>query len=157
MISWGAKGVRDSQACEAQFRPIIFSYFCTICLPHVSFSLFLLLFIHVFSLFSIISVLTFAEYLPIFNSSSSSILFLLLFCFTPFSFFFIDGCVIIFCSSCVCCAAVGLSCRPWCSGKGSFPPTLRAFFPGSQGRASQMSPADTQLSKHCIPGSKHSY
>ena len=58
---------------------------------------------------------------------------------------------------CVCCAAAGLSCRPWCSGKGSFPPTLRAFFPGSQGQASQMSPADTQLSKDCIPGSKHSF
>lgn len=34
--------------------------------------------------------------------------------------------------------------------------TLRAFFPGSQGQPSQMSPADTQLSKDCIPGSKHS-
>ena len=66
-------------------------------------------------------------------------------------------CCVIFCSACVCCAAAGLSCRPWCSGKGSFPPTLRAFFPGSQGQASQMSTADTQLSKDCIPGSKHLY
>lgn len=110
-----------------------------------------------------ISPPVFRRYLS-FSTSSSMLLFL-----CPFPhfhlilvFFFLEGGSFVIYSSSVSVAVVFVV---WLLGypvghdavaKAAPTTTLRAFFPGSQGQPSQMSPADTQLSKDYIPGSKYS-
>lgn len=142
-----AKRVKDSQSCEAQFNSLFFTCYLPLMSTSPLVSLLFLCFPQSFHSLNPHSLSIYQLSSALFSSPH--------FFSTSFSFFSLT--VVIFCGGCVCCAAARLSCRPWGSIKGSFPHTLRAFFPGSQGQASQMSPADTQLSKDWIPGSKHLY